>query len=259
MGHWDMCCRCAAACAVLSAAAATARADFITVPYLQVGGFFGAPMPPAVPAMPDNDPVFQNYFVGQTVLPGGVLLPERRAFFAFDLSGVTIPAGDMVVSVTLGLTNVFGGVSANFSGGMEIVEFSSTGTPFPAIVDPAGTGTDPLMIFDDFGMGAFYGAVEFDAAGPPSGPVDVPLTPPGMADVIASIGSPMPFVISSKLLTFDPAPGVVREFAFGFTDLVVGGVPTSFPPVTLEIETAPIPAPAGPTVLGLAVLRRRRR
>ncbi len=100
---------------LLAAAISTASADLINVPYLHFGGFFGPPMPPAAPAMPDNDPVFQDYFAGQTVLPGV------------------------------------------------------------------------------------------------------------------------------------------------FTDLVVGGVPTSFPPVTLEIETAPIPAPGAAVVLGLAALSRRRR
>ncbi len=243
--------------------AAASHADVISVKYTQVGGFFGPPAPGDEPLMPDNLPGFQNYFVGQTVLPHGIVLPERRAFFAFDLSDVVIPIGHEVVGVSMSTELVFGGVSANFSGGHEVVGFTSTPVPFGVIVDPAGAGVDPLDIFMEFGVGEMFGMVEFLEDGPPPGEIEVDFSPPGMAMVAGMIGSPEAFVVTSRLLTFDPAPGeIVSEFAYGFTDLVKFGDETDFPPVYLKIMTAPVPAPAAPALLGAAVLfgggRRRR-
>ena len=66
----------------------------------QVGAFygpysadFGLPVPPSYPAIlpPDNDPTFQNYFMGRSTI-GGTTTPERRPFFIFDMTSVSIPS-----------------------------------------------------------------------------------------------------------------------------------------------------------------------
>lgn len=221
----------------------------------QVGGFYGEYLPgddapgsyPATIA-PDNDASFQNYFMGRTTVTG-FTTPERRAFFIFDTSGVSIPGGEAVTGVSIELELLSGGVLANFTGDSESVSFS--GTPFgpTEILDPPATMTDPVDIWATFGSGPAYG--DFVIAGPDSmtepqtvpGIYEIPL-PGAVSDLDASLGGL--FIVTAKLDTFDPgpigsgAPPAVdpTEFVFGLTD-VHGGV--AIP--SLIIETTAVPEP----------------
>ena len=243
----------------LALLAGAAQGGVIEVDTFHTGGFYGLDDMGMPSASHDNDPTFQNYFMGRTTV-SGFTTAERRSFFAFDMGGV-VPMGEEIVSMSLVLENVFGGVLANFSGGSETAVFTSTGFGYDAIADPMGAMTPPEAIFDSFGTGDFFGDIVFDAGGPPDGPVEIVLSPAAIAAAMASGMSGEEFMISGELATYDPDPMAPFEFVFGLTDVVVGGTPTGFPVPKLVIETAPIPAPSGVLVLagmGLMTSRRRR-
>jgi len=81
----------------------------------QVGGFFED-------GTADNEPTFQNYYVGYSTL---TKTAERRNFFYFDLSGVT----DTITEASFSLILPFGGfIPGAGDGGEEI--FVMSGTPF---------------------------------------------------------------------------------------------------------------------------------
>ena len=243
---------------ILALIAGASHAGVIEVDAFHTGGFYGLDDMGMPAATPDNDMTFQNYFMGRTTV-SGFTTPERRSFFAFDMSGV-VPMGEEIVSMSLVLENVFGGVLANFSGGSETAVFTSTGFGYDAIADPMGSSTPPIAIFDSFGTGDFFGDIVFDAGGPPDGPVEVVLSPDAIAAAMASGMSGEEFVISGALATYDPDPMAPFEFVFGLTDVVVGGMPTGFPVPKLVIETAPVPSPSGVLVLGgLGIVGARRR
>lgn len=231
----------------------------IEVDTFHTGGFYGLDAMGMPTATPDNDMSFQNYFMGHTTV-SGFTTPERRSFFAFDMSGA-VPMGEEIVSMSLVLENVFGGVMANFTDGFEVAEFTSTSSSYDAIADPDGAMVPALEIFDSFGTGSFYGDVGFDMDGPMPGPVEIMLSPDAIMDAMAAMGADSPFVISGKMATYDPEPMIGLEFLFGLTDVVVDDMPTGFPVPKLVITTAPIPAPSGMLTLGCAgllVSRRRR-
>lgn len=235
-----------------------ARGGTIEVDTFHTGGFYGLDAMGMPTATPDNDMSFQNYFMGHTTV-SGFTTPERRAFFAFDLSGVLVD-GEEIVSMSLVLENVFGGVMANFTDGFEIAKFTSTSSTYDMIADPDGAMVPAIEIFDTFGTGEFYGDIVFDADGPMPGPVEIAMSPDAIMNAMDSIGADSPFMITGMMETYDPAPGIGLEFLFGLTD-VVDGVPTGFPVPKLVIETAPVPAPSGLMALagaGLIASKRRR-
>lgn len=250
----------------------------------QVGAFYGlydpAHMPPAgyPPTLaPDNDPTFQNYFMGRSTFGSpatGTASPERRAFFMFDMAGVlaSIPVGHTISAVTIDLELTPGGSAAlaNFSGGVEIVEF--TGTPFDAseIIDPAGTGTSELDIWSSFGSSVPYGFFGIDGSGDemmitPEGSHTIPL-PGSISDVDMAIMGGGIFIVTAKLATFDPgpigfgAPPIVDpyEYVFGITD-VVSGSGSTVPAPLLTITTIPEPSGFLLILLGLSLALRRGR
>ena len=254
----------------------------------QVGGFFGPydpgvdmpPIgyPPILP--PDNDPTFQNYFTGRSTLGPLTIAdttPERRPFFIFDMAGILamIPSGHTIVSVSMELELTTGGsaVLANFSGGMEIVEF--TGTPHTAdeILDTSASAISPDIIWSTFGTSAPYGSFGIDGTPPPmaappsaDGTIAMPVglydidLPGAIPDVETAILGGDFFVVTGRLATFDPdvigpgAPPAVDpyEYVFGLSDVVPmgGGMPLVGPPV-LTIVTE-IPEPSALAFLGLA-------
>jgi len=243
----------------------------------QVGGFYGlysptVDMPPggySATLPPDNDPSFQNYFMGRSTL--GPLstadsTPERRAFFMFDMAGVlaSIPAGHTISGVTIDLTLTAGGSAAlaNFSGGVETVEF--TGTPFSEveILDPVGTSTPTDSIWSTFGTSTPYGGFEITGtpppgAAPPSADGLMTLAPdtytidlPGaLPDLGTAIGAGGMFIVTARLASFDPdvigtsAPPATDpyEYVFGITDVASPSGSTVAPPV-LTISTIPEPS-----------------
>ncbi len=243
----------------LAIVAGTSHAGVIEVDTFHTGGFYGLDGMGMPIAAPDNDMSFQNYFMGRTTV-SGFTTPERRSFFAFDMGGV-VPMGEEIVSMSLVLENVFGGVLANFSGGSETAVFTSTGFGYDAIADPMGSSTPPIAIFDSFGTGDFFGDIVFDAGGPPDGPVEIVLSPAAIAAAMASGMSGEEFMVSGALASYDPDPMAPFEFVFGLTDVVVDSTPTGFPVPKLVITTAPIPAPSGVLLfagMGLVASRRQR-
>ena len=243
------------ACAL---AVSTASSGIYEVDSFHLGGFYAAPEM-APPLIPDNDPVFQNYFMGHTTV-SGFTTTERRTFFAFDLSGILIPDGEEIVSATFTVELLFGGVIANFTGGVEHVSFTSTSSSYDAIADPMGAGMAPEEIFDTLGTGTEYTGFDIVDMGTPPGLYSLDMTPTALGDIEASMDMDEIFVMSGKLDTYDPAMAAAFEFVFGLSDVVTGGMPSGMPVPKLTIETAPIPAPSGLALLGIAgALGTRRR
>lgn len=268
----------------LAFAPGTEAADF-DIPVFQVGGYYGPyrdidfadPVPDPPLFAPDIDPADQVYFLGRSTFEGATT-SERRAYFIYDASSFTIPAGEMITSVSVELVVVPGSTSAlaNFTGFEEIVKFS--GTPFTKeeILDEALTPADPIAMWDSFGTGPDYGAFDFIAPGHPSLPVTttgsktVPL-PGAAADLEAAISSGDYFILTARLDTYDPDPidpngdgdfgdADIYEYVFGLTDVVKSGVPILSPAPTLSYTTSPVPEPTTALVfgLGLPLLMRRR-
>ena len=259
----------------------------------QVGGFYGLydpgidDPPVGYPATlpPDNDPSFQNYFMGRSTfgpLATSPSSPERRAFFMFDMAGVlaSIPSGETIDSVTIDLTLTPGGSAAlaNFTGDVEIVEFSSTPFSEVEILDPVGTSTPTDAIWASFGMSTPYGSFAIDGTekppAPPSADGLMTLPPdtytialPGaVPDLEAAVLGGGIFIVTARLATFDPdvigpgAPPAVDpyEYVFGITDVAAPGGPTVAAPV-LTITTIPEPGSLALMGVGLFAVSRRRR
>jgi len=270
-----------AVCSLCCAFGPAASAAEFVVPADQVGGFYGPYLPtdfsdpgdvPPIP-MPDNMETFQNYFLGRTSSLVGFTSPERRVFFIYDLSGVALPDGETVTSVSIELDLLFGGTSAlaNFSGGFEVVEFTSSFYSDDEILDFETAGLDPVDIWETFGTEDPYGT--YVIAGPgdpmPTMPgiqtIDLPGANP---DVEAAMGSTI-LIVTARLETYDPDPIEVPgfpdaidpyEYVFGGTDVVKDGGSVT-PPPPLIITTEVIPEPGSFALLalgGVAVLRRRR-
>jgi hypothetical protein len=235
--------------ALFIAAASVARADVIEVESFHLGGFYALDET-GMPLIPDNDMTFQNYFMGRTTV-SGFTTTERRTFFAFDLSSVLIPEGEMVTSVEFELMLPFAGILANFTDGVEEVVFTSTSIEYPAFADPLMSGLGPDEIFDSMGTGDFYSSVGFDEM-TPDGEIVMDMSEAATSDMLMSIESGSPFVITGFLETYDPDPDALFEFVFGLTDVVTGGGPTGFPVPKIVITTAPIPAPSGLCLIALA-------
>ncbi|MFG0333863.1 MAG: PEP-CTERM sorting domain-containing protein [Maioricimonas sp. JB049] len=256
----------------------------------QVGAFYGpytpgddppASYPPILD--PDNSPLFQNYFMGRSTI-SGFTTSERRAFFFFDMAGVaaSIPAGETITDLTITLELLAGGTSvlANFTGDEEVVAFSSTSFSPDEILDPIAAGIPFEDIWDTFGSSTPYG--EFTIFGPASP------TPTTDGTKVISLGGAIPdleaaiaageiFIVTAKLLTYDPGPigptapppTVPFEYAFGLTDVVSpsGTSLTAAPELTITTSAStatPIPEPSSfvLTSIGLAFVaasRRRRR
>lgn len=255
----------------------------------QVGAFYGPYLPgddppPGYPIVPDpdNDPTFQNYFMGRSTI-GGFTTSERRVFFLFDTAGLaaSIPAGESITDVTISLELVPGGTSvlANFTGDEEVVAFTSTSFTPGEILDPVGAGIPLEDIWDTFGSSTPYG--EFTIFGPGSP------TPTTDGTKVISLGGAIPdlvdavstggiFIVTAKLLTFDPGPiGASApppvdpyEYVFGLTDVVSpGGSLVPAPELTITTSASvptPIPEPSSLVLasIGLmtgAAVRTRRR
>jgi MYXO-CTERM domain-containing protein len=242
----------------LIAATSIVNAGDIELESFHVGAFY-ALTDSGDALIPDNDMSFQNYFMGHTTV-GGFTTTERRTFFSFDLTSIVIPDGEVVTGVSFDLMLPFAGILANFEGGTEEVSFTSTTSDYLTFADPLGSGMGPDEIFDSMGTGEFYAGTGFDEM-TPDGEFSMDMSAAALMDMMDSLSTGSPFVITGKLDTYDPDPGALFEFVFGLTDVVVGGGPTGFPVPKLVITTAPVPSPAGIALLGMGMLagtRRRR-
>ncbi len=229
-------------------------ADLTDVESTQVGGFYAT-------GTPDNAAIFQNYFVGHATPAGaGSPLPERRSFFIFDIPA--FDPGEILVDAafSLYLPTEFS-IPANFKGGIEVFEITSSAHTAEEILDPAGHGLTPEEMFPTFGFGDFYGDVVFESASPPTGPfpmeIIIPLSPTAISHIMASSGGS--FVITGRMASYDPDPGVPDEIMFSLSDLVVGGVDTALPKPFLSLSTIPEPGTIWIVTLGAGILALRRR
>ena len=248
--------RTAALTIATSLLASVAHAGIIEVDSFHLGGFYGPDAMGMPSGTPDNDMSFQNYFMGRTTVEG-FTTEERRTFFAFDLSGVfgAIPEGEKIVSVSFEFELLFGGVIANFTDDApEHVTFSSTSTPYEAIVDPDAFGISPEEVWETLGTGTPYAGFDIVPGGTLPGPHAVDLAPEAIMDMELAASMDEVFVLSGKLDTYDPAMDALYEFVFGLSDIVVDSTPTGMPVPKLVITTAPIPAPSGLAILGIAGL-----
>lgn len=241
-------------------AGSVAHAGVFVVESFHLGGFYAVPEG-APPLIPDNDMTFQNYFMGHTSIPSiPITTTERRTFFAFDLSSVVIPEGEMIVSAEFELELLFGGIIANMTDGFEAVSFTGTSLDYSVFSDPLGSGLGPDEIFDEMGTGDFYGGTGFDDMTLP-GEVAMEMSLEALFDMESSIAVDEAFLITGKLDTYDPAMDALFEFVFGLTDVVADGSPTGLAVPKLTITTGPVPAPGSLLVLagGLMIGNRRRR
>ena len=246
------CIVCTQACIFNCWIGSPATAEIIEIDTFQAGGFYEA-------GVPDNDASFQNYFVGHGTI-GGFTTPERRNFFIFDIP--ELAPGETISGATFSiyLPTEFS-VPANFTGGVEIFEITSSAFTADAILDPMSAMVSPEDIFDTFGMGEFYGDLPIFLADPPMGtfPLElvIPLSPSAIADIEASAGGT--FVITGRMATYDPATGVLDEVMFSLSDLVVGGIDTALPKPFLSLTTVPEPSTCTlMAIAGMACLVRSR-
>ena len=233
------------------------QADFTDVESTQVGGFFEM-------GVPDNDASFQNYFVGLSTPSGASSpLPERRTFFIFDIPA--FEPGEILIdaSFSIFLPSEFS-IPANFTGGIEVFEITSSFHTAEEILDPTAAGLTPEEMFPTFGFGDFYGDAVFEEASPPEGPfpmeIVIPLSPMAIDDIMASGGGT--FVITGRMASYDPEPDASAEIIFSLSDLVVDDIDTSLPKPFLSLETTSIPEPSGlllVSVVGAGLFIRRRR
>ena len=232
-------------------------ADFFDVETTQVGGFFET-------GTPDNEATFQNYFVGLSTPAGSSTpLPERRSFFIFDIPEFGPDETLVDATFSIYLPTEFS-IPANFTGGIEVFDITSSDFTAEEILDPVGFGLAPEEIFPTFGFGDFYGDAVFEEADPPTGPfpleIVIPLSPTAIDDIAMSAGGK--FVITGRMASYDPAPDASAEIIFSLSDLVVGGSETSLPSPFLSLTTIPEPNAvallAVISCIGFSRIRRRR-
>lgn len=231
--------------------------DLTDVETTQVGGFFAS-------GTPDNSATFQNYFVGHSTPAGeSSPLPERRSFFIFDLPTFD-PETLIDASFSIYLPSEFS-IPANFKGGIEVFEITSSFYTAEEIVDPTAFGLAPEIMFPTFGTGDFYGDTVFEFDDSPEGPfpleIVIPLSPFALDDIAAASGGK--FVITGRMASYDPDPGDPHEIIFSLSDLVVDGIDTSLPKPFLSLSTtSPVPEPSTFWLVSLILLvfgfRRRR-
>ena len=176
----------------------------------------------------------------------------------------------MIDDVTISLELLPGGTSAlaNFTGGVEKVEFTSTPFGPPELLDPNSVPPSPdpnappieIEIWETLGASFPYGDFEIIDGGTPPDVYEIPL-PGAIPDIAAAITAGDVFIVSARLETFDPGPiGPTAgsptvppidpyEYVFGGTDI---GSAVDAP--LLIISTVPIPEPASIALGAFGVL-----
>ncbi len=221
-----------------------AYADLVTLEVKQTGGFY------AGAAAPDNDPAFQNYFVGYGTSPGGMRTPERRSFFWFDLSGV----GGEIHSATLHLKLIFGGLVFGKGPGdpmagpvpsdpMETFQVGATPVPAGLVASPFLTPPMIAAVFDSFDSMPIAPPLDFVMGGMPPEDISISLDGTGLTllegaaggDVVLTGWMPT-WSFDGRMVGMPPMFFEGSELIFGFTDVHAG-----FTKPTLTIDFTPIP------------------
>ena len=230
--------------AILTLASVAHAATVVEIESTQVGGFYDD-------GTADNDPVFQNYFVGHTSL-AGTLFPERRNFFIFDLSAPSLASlpGPILSAVLLLPASPAGYISMD-----PAEDYRLTGTPFdPMIIgDPMATPMVKSDIFDSLGSDMAPDYAEFTVdedsfplLGEPAGEFVIPLSPAAVFDLNMSIGSL--FAMGGRMTTHDFDE--LDEIIFAFSDVIspITGSLVDKPILSLTVEdgTGPPPPPPPP-------------
>ena len=203
-----------------------------------------------------NTPEFQNHYVGNTFI-GGTLIPERRNYFLFDVSGAAGP----IVSAKLKLyvpkfppDGGYGYISPD-----PTEDYLVTSTPFApeAIAMPMIPPDVGMAMWATFGTGMPYGltAASIDSMG-----TDLVIDMSGAALTTlnaARIGSGK-WAATGRLTTLAGHDPFTDQLLFSFTDPTGLLAPvTPFPRLEYEV----VPEPASVAALGMAglLLRRRKR
>ncbi|MBL8048037.1 MAG: hypothetical protein JNJ45_05090 [Chthonomonas sp.] len=196
-----------------------------------------------------NSPGFQNHAVGNTFI-GSTIIPERRNFFLFDVSGAAGP----IVSAKLKLyvpkfppDGGFGYISPD-----PTEDYLVTDTPFTAddISTPVIPTSVAAMMWSTFGTGMPYTltTVSVDSMG-----TDLVLTLSGAALIKlneARLGTGK-WAATGRLTTLAGHPPLTDQLLFSFTDPTGAVAPTTPKP---RLEYTVVPEPAGLAALGLAMV-----
>lgn len=234
-------------CSVLLSTQTITSAATMDVTLIQTGGFYAD-------GSLDNDPTFQNYFIGYSTTTPFPRTPERRHFFVFDLTGVTIP----IVSAEFSVILPFGGLIADEPS--ETWVATGTGVGAAMYMDTGLTPAEAIPIFLE--MGAAPGIIDPVMFGP--GDDDglektFALNALGISFLNAHLGSLVPITGFMPSWSEEPEIDESSEIIFGHTNVVASGPALIDPPV-LTITT--IPEPSGFMLLGMgaivAAARRRK-
>lgn len=184
-----------------------------------------------------------NYLAGES---GGT---EHRNWFAFDLSSVTIQAGEVISGATLSLqSGLSGGDTTEQWTVMSVETNASEVMSGHSVGSPAG-----IDIFNDLRNGNLYGSATISLPTVIDAIIDVSFTGVNsISDIASSIGGF--FTVGGYLSSLDsPAD----EFLFSGTSGQLGSV-------NLVLETAAVPIPPSiwlfsSALLGLTGISRRRK
>jgi hypothetical protein len=162
-----------------------------------------------------------------------------RNWFAFDLSGINLLAGEAIISASL--TVVKGGYDGD---AQEEWALTSIESNVSDLIYGTGTGLD---IFDDLAGGSAYGAATLTAAGGIDSLINVNLTG---ANVFTDIDSSLAsldglFAIGGYLSTIDSDNTEVLFNGTGGPDFLMS---------VLTIETTIVPVPAAVWLFGSGLI-----
>ena len=214
----------------LSASAATIKIGAIDGGWYRSDGF--------------HTPSIDNYLAGESGTD------EYRNWFAFDLSSVTLQAGEFITSATLSLQN--GGYRGGTSEQWTVVSVENN---VPDIMAGQSSGsTDGMNIFNDLQDGSTYGSTTISSSTPSNAIIDVSFTGVNaIPDITSSIGGQ--FAVGGYVSSLDLDPSS-PEFLFNGSAGQIGSV-------KLSLETAVVPVPAafwlfGSGLLGLIGIARQK-
>jgi len=174
---------------------------------------------------------------------------EHRNWFSFDLSSVTLEAGELITGATLSLQN--GGY-----GGGEKEEWTvmSVETDVTVVMADHGPGSpDGIAIFADLKDESIYGSTTISLSTPKDAIIDVGLTGVAISNITSSIGGL--FAVGGYVSSLNSP--LLDEFLFSGTSNQLGTV-------NLLLETTAVPIPPaiwlfGSGLLGLIGISRRKK